>query len=217
MATAARQTRLDRRTRAARAQARDGRAALLEAAARVFVRRGFRDASVEEIAGEAGFSKGAVYWHFAGKDDLFLALLEERLNAPVREMIELLRSAPPERDLSVEANLRFVELLDRQRELLLLDQEYWSLAVREPALQAGYAARQAELRRALGEALQARVSHLGAPVEEVPVEELATAFLALANGLGMERMVDPRAVPDHLLGRIIALVYAGLVARAPAG
>ena len=55
--------RLDRRTRPARAQARDGREALLEAAARVFARRGFRDASVDDIAREAGFSKGAVYWH----------------------------------------------------------------------------------------------------------------------------------------------------------
>jgi AcrR family transcriptional regulator len=216
MATAAR-TRLDRRTRAARAQALDGRGALLEAAARVFGRRGYRDASVDEIAREAGFSKGAVYWHFAGKEELFFALAEERLNTPVREMIELLRSAPPEQDMSVEANQRFVELLDRQRELLLLDQEYWSLAVRQPALRTRYAARQAELRQALGEALQARVSHLGAPIENVPAQELATAFLALANGLGMERLIDPDAVPDDLLGRVIVLVYSGLVARAATG
>src|SRR5438045_663410 len=213
MATAAR-PRLDRRTRAARAQARDGREALLGAARRVVVRRGFRDASMDEIARQAGFSKGAVYWHFAGKEDLFFALLEERLNAPVREMIGLLRSAPPDQDMSAEANQRFVEVLERQRDLLLLDQEYWSLAVRQPALGARYAARQVELRRALGEALQARVSHLGAAIEDVPAEELATAFLALANGLGMERMVDPDAVPDHLLGTVFALVYAGLVARA---
>jgi AcrR family transcriptional regulator len=216
MPTAARQ-RLDRRTRAARAQALDGRAALLDAAARVFVRRGYRDASVEEIARQAGFSKGAVYWHFQGKEDLFFALLEERLNAPVREMIDLLRSAPPDQDMSIEANRRFVGLLERQRDLLLLDQEYWSLAVRQPALRARYAARQAGLRRALGEALQARVEHLGAPVEGVPAQELATAFLALANGLGLERLIDPDAVPDDLLGRIIVLVYQGLVARAAAG
>jgi AcrR family transcriptional regulator len=183
----------------------------------VFVRRGYRDASVDEIARRAGFSKGAVYWHFEGKEELFLALLEERLNAPVRQMIELLQSAPPEQDMSVEANQRFVELLERQRELLVLDQEHWSLAVREPGLRTRYAARQAELRQALAEALQARASHLGAPIENVPAQELATAFLALANGLGMERLIDPDAVPDDLLGRVIVLVYTGLVARAPGG
>ena len=47
------------------------RAALLEAAARVFGRGGFYGASVEEIAEEAGFSRGAVYSNFESKEDLF--------------------------------------------------------------------------------------------------------------------------------------------------
>jgi AcrR family transcriptional regulator len=54
------------------------RAALLEAAARVFGRGGFYGASVEEIAEEAGFSRGAVYSNFESKEDLFMTLLEER-------------------------------------------------------------------------------------------------------------------------------------------
>jgi len=56
---------------------RDARAAFLRAAAAVFSERGFQDASVEDIAHRAGYSKGAIYWHFESKDDLFLALLEE--------------------------------------------------------------------------------------------------------------------------------------------
>src|SRR4051794_28822443 len=98
--------RLDRRTRSARAQGRDGREALLEAAVEVFARRGYRDSSVDEIAERAGYSKGAVYWHFTGKDDLFFALLEERVDRPLREMIDLLESAPPERDMAPEASQR---------------------------------------------------------------------------------------------------------------
>src|SRR3954468_11614897 len=50
---------------------------LLAAAARVFARSGYRAASVAEIADEAGYSHGAVYSNFAGKEDLFLALYEE--------------------------------------------------------------------------------------------------------------------------------------------
>ena len=42
----------------------------------MFVRRGFHGASLDEIAEEAGYTKGAVYSNFAGKDDLYLALLE---------------------------------------------------------------------------------------------------------------------------------------------
>jgi len=66
-------SRLDRRTRRARAEQRDGREALLRAAVEVLSERGYRDASVYEIAARAGYSKGAFYWHFPSKDDLFFA------------------------------------------------------------------------------------------------------------------------------------------------
>ena len=218
MATATRarapRSRLDRRTRAARAEGRNAREALLEAAAQVFTTRGFRDASVDEIAREAGFSKGAVYWHFPSKDDLFFALVEQRIDRPVRESIALLESASPEHDMAPEASRRFVGLLEQQRELILLEQEYWALAVRDPRLRRRYAKRQADLRSALARALGARARHLGAPPLDTPAEEVAVAFMSLANGLALERLIDPDAVPDHILGEMFALVYAGLVARA---
>src|SRR5947209_4367518 len=89
--------RVDQRTRAARAQRREAREELLGAALRVFARRGYRDAGVAEIAAEAGYSKGALYWHFSGKEELLSALVEERVDAPMREAVALLESAPPER------------------------------------------------------------------------------------------------------------------------
>src|SRR3712207_8711493 len=47
----------------------------------LFRSRGYRDAGVDEIAAVAGYSKGALYWHFGGKDELLLALIEERIVA----------------------------------------------------------------------------------------------------------------------------------------
>src|SRR3954454_12965802 len=149
--------RVDQRTRSARAEARDGRAALLDAALRVFAERGYRDASVDEIAERAGYSKGALYWHFSSKDDLFFALVEERIDRPWRQSIELLRSAPPEQDMAPEAGRRFVELLRGQRELLLLDHEYWSQAVRDARLRPRFAKRQAAMRSALADAIAERI------------------------------------------------------------
>ncbi|MDX8054108.1 TetR/AcrR family transcriptional regulator [Lentzea sp. BCCO 10_0798] len=49
---------------------------LLRAGHRVFLRRGFLGASVEEIAAEAGYTRGAVYKHFGGKEGLWLAIVE---------------------------------------------------------------------------------------------------------------------------------------------
>src|SRR5680860_10222 len=157
------EARLDRRTRAARAQGREGRDELLSAALRVFARRGYRQAGVDEIAAAAGYSKGALYWHFSGKEDLLLALIEERIDAPMREMVALLESAPPERDMSVEANRTFARQLSRQRDAVLLEHEYWSLAIRDPELRARYAERQTELRGALAGA------ELGIADREAPV------------------------------------------------
>src|SRR2546423_5202565 len=90
----------DGRTRAARAQRREARDELLAAALRVFAERGYRQAAVDEIAAAAGYSKGALYWHFSSKEELLMALLAERIDAPTRDALALLESAPPPRDLS---------------------------------------------------------------------------------------------------------------------
>ena len=206
--------RLDRRTRRARTEGADAREALLRAAAEVFAEHGFRHASIDEVAARAGYSKGAVYWHFAGKDELFLALVSERIDAPTREMIDLLSSAPPDRDMAPEASRRFTELMREQRDLLLLDQEYWSRAVRDEKLRRRYAKRRAQLRRELGEALAARMRHLGAPPLDLPAEDVATIVMSLGIGLTQQKLIEPDAVPDDLLVEAVALVYRGLVARA---
>ena len=202
------------RPRAAESSPGETRAALIAAAGRVFAERGFRAASVDAVAGEAGVSKGAFYWHFKSKDDLLFALLEERIDRPLQEWMERLESAPPDRDMAPEASRWFVDLLQRERDTLLLEQEYWALAARDSRLRERYARRQARLRTALARALEARGRQLGAPQFSTPAEEVATAYLALANGLALERLIDPDAVPDHLLGETTALVYGGLVARA---
>src|SRR3970040_97590 len=56
------------------------RARLMEAAIAIFARSGFDRATVDEIVREAGFSKGAFYVHFESKEDLFWAMLEERIS-----------------------------------------------------------------------------------------------------------------------------------------
>src|SRR5437763_6344829 len=61
---------------------------LLEAAEAVFARRGFHGASVDEIAREAGATTGALYANFAGKEDLFLELLDHTMAQDVRGYAE---------------------------------------------------------------------------------------------------------------------------------
>jgi AcrR family transcriptional regulator len=206
--------RLDGRTRAARARGREARDELLTAALRVFARRGYRDAGVDEIAAEAGYSKGALYWHFSGKEELLLTLLEERIDTPMRERFALLASAPPEQDMSVEATRAFAQQIEGEREALLLEGEYWSLAIRDPQLRARYAERQTELRRDLAVAMEARARHLGTPDLTMPAEDVARIVMSIIGGLAVDELVEPGSVRPELLGEALAIIYAGLVARA---
>ena len=212
MTAAGARDRVDRRTRAARSEGQDARAALLDAAALVFAERGFRDATVDEIAERAGYSKGAVYWHFSGKDDLFAALVDQRVDSATWEMVELLESAPPGQDMGPEASRRFVEILHGEREMLLLYHDYWLQAVRDPALRRRYARRRAHLRKRVGQALEARIEHLGGSTAAFDPQAMATVILSLAVGLAQERLIAPDAVPDSLLGDAIVLLYKGVVA-----
>lgn len=206
--------RVDQRTRGARAQGRESRDELLVAALRVFARRGYRQAGVDEIAADAGYSKGVVYWHFSSKEELLLALIDERIDAPMREMVALIESAPPERDMSFEATKAFARQLDSQRDVLMLDREYWSIAIRDPELRARYTERQTELRDALSRALEARSRHLGTPDLPMPAQDVARVVLNIIAGLTVDELVEPGSVRPELLGETLAVIYSGLVARA---
>ena len=67
-----------------RAQTRD---AVLAAAGRVFAKRGFHGASLDAIAEDAGVTRGAVYYNFADKEELFLELLDRRCAERTDELV----------------------------------------------------------------------------------------------------------------------------------
>jgi AcrR family transcriptional regulator len=205
--------RLDGRTQAARARGREARDEILSAALRLFARRGYGAASMDAIAAEAGYSKGALYWHFSGKEELLLTLIEERIDKPLRERFSVLASAPPERDMAVEATQAFGQQLDEEREALLLEREYWSHAIRDPELRARYAERQTELRHDLAAALEARMRHLGTPDLMMDAEDVARLVMSVISGLAVDELIEPGSVRPELLGEALAVIYAGLVAR----
>jgi hypothetical protein len=131
----------------------------------------------------------------------------------MRERFAVLASAPPEQDMAVEATQAFGEQLSEERQALLLEREYWSLAIRDPELRARYAERQAELRRELAVALAARARHLGTPDLPMSAEDLARIVMSMINGLAVDELIEPRSVRPELLGEALAVLYSGLLAR----
>ena len=184
---------------------------LLTAASVVFARRGYHEASLEEIAAEAGFSTGAVYSNFAGKQELFLALADREVAERVVELDALAESIEAGGDAAVETAARFRELLERDREWPLLFYEFWSFGVRNTHVQEEFAKRRQAVQDALAETLERIAAQLGFQLR-FPAPVLAKAVGAALNGLAFERAADPGAIPDEVFGEFVVAVLGCSIA-----
>ena len=122
---------------------------LLSAARTVFARRGLHGASVEEIASEAGFSTGALYSNFDGKENLFLALMEREIDKHAREMAEVVANRTSVADRATGGAQQWMTLIEREPELLLLFMEFWAYGVRDARMRPQVAAHFAQVRKLL--------------------------------------------------------------------
>jgi len=95
-----------------RAEAEATREALLDAAEIVFYDKGVARASLQDIARQAGLTRGALYWHFEGKADLFRALLE-RVRMPFEELVEAIPDHQPAENELDEIRLACLQGLER--------------------------------------------------------------------------------------------------------
>jgi AcrR family transcriptional regulator len=190
---------------------------LLEAARRVFARRGFHKASVSEVATEAGFTVGAVYAHFESKDDLFLELLEQHVEERLALYSKLFEGG---RDLHEQASRgadRWMAFLRDEPDFFPLSIEFWAHAVRNPELRRRYASSQAEFHEAFAHMIERGAEQQGIAVDPEEAARLGTVVNALALGLSLEKGVNPDAVPDELLGTTLSLFFRGLLALAVQG
>jgi AcrR family transcriptional regulator len=178
------------------------RARLVRAAVKAVARDGFHAASVNAIAQSAGFSIGALYANFNGKDDLFFAVFEEHVRWFEEQVATVAAAADP-----VAAIEEAAALMARDRSQFLIFIEFWAYAVRRPKLRRRFAARMAEMRGVLADALEGRARRENVTYGLAP-ESIAVLGLALGRGLTLERYADPAAVSDEM----IAQVWAGVLA-----
>ncbi len=203
------------RVRLTREQSRaQTRERLLAAARGVFARRGFHGASVDEIASEAGFSTGALYSNFDGKEDLFLVLMEREIDEHAREIAEAVRARASVAERARGGARQWMTMIEREPDVLLLFMEFWAYGVRDPQVRPNVAARFAQIRAVLTSLIADGVRELDLELA-IPAEELAVAIDALADGIARQKLADPQAVPDELMGRVLSLLLAA--ATRPAG
>jgi AcrR family transcriptional regulator len=197
--------------RLTRAQAKEQtREHLLEAAERVFVERGFHAATLDQVAEDAGYTKGAVYSAFESKADLFLAIFAERSRRRAEEFRAL---APRVRSLAelAPANDRSIKTLREERKWSMLLVEFEVHAARNPDLCERLAGIQRELRSTMGEALGVATAASGERLV-VPAEQLMVAILALSNGFILEGMTGASADAPEAFREAVEWLVRGALA-----
>jgi AcrR family transcriptional regulator len=195
-----------RMTRAERSE--QTRAELIEAARTVFLRRGFHGASLDEISAEAGYTTGAVYSRFGGKDELFLAVMDEHLERRTRLYTE---AALAEQDFEAaeRAVMRAAIVAGREEPAWTpLLMEFWTHAARREELRAAVAERNQRNLDASAELHETIAARHGMRLLRSP-QEMQRAATAMARGLSLERQIATDADIEALFEDcVIALLRA---------
>jgi AcrR family transcriptional regulator len=184
------------------------RTRLIETAARVFAHRGFAGASIDEIAEEAGFTKGAVYSNFASKDELFLSVLEEHLGRRLRDVRQTVGESETLDDVRLGGR-ELADLVEMDRDVWLLFVEFWTHAARDPEVGRRFAGVYETWREAIGDLIAQRFERLDIPLP-APRADLAAAAIALAEGHALQKLIDPERLTSEAYGDMLAYLVAGM-------
>jgi len=193
------------------------RECLMRSAAKVFTQRGLQQASIDEVAEDAGFTKGAFYANFKNKEELFLAMLDERFTERIEEIERVIAGEGTTAEKARRAGDDFTNMITADPEWQRLFFEFSAYAARNDEFRQELVTRYSSMRDRVAAALQAKVEEAGLePV--LPHDQVALMVCSMANGVALEKLLEGDAVPDELYGTMLMLLFAGLEAmkQAPA-
>ena len=181
----------------------------MRSAARVFAERGLERGSIDEVAEDAGYTKGAFYANFASKEELFLAMLDERFE---ERIVEVERAAEEESEIedSVRrAGTDFNRYVAADTPWQRLFFEFTAYAARDAGFRRELVARYRKLRERITAVYERWASDQGVQ-PPIPLDQVALMTFAMANGMALERLLEPEAVSDELYPTMLAVFFAGL-------
>ncbi len=185
---------------------------LLAAAARVFVTRGYHGATIREIVGEAGLTSPALYYHFEGKEQLYVELIEsarKRFRALVEEAVANHALAVRRLEGITAAYLRFGRE-DSVRLRFLYGQIFQPREAGTPAL--GLDQFRGWLQVRIEEVLHEGITKRELVISDVP--EARRLFMALLSGLLLEQAREPELpILDESKADAVLQAFLGGVAR----
>ena len=169
----------------------------MAAAPRCAPSAGSSSASIDEVAEEAGFTKGAFYANFGSKEELFLAMLDEHFAAQLRKLDQTLSAEGELGDQAREAAADFAHDLADEPEWVRLYFQFAAHATRDESFRAELVTRDRALRARMGDIIARRTERLPFPAP-FPPDHVARMADAMIDGFAMHQLLDPEDYPDDL-------------------
>jgi AcrR family transcriptional regulator len=188
------------------------RSALLSSAARLICRKGISDASVEDIATDAGYTKGAFYANFKSKEELFLVMLDEKYAAELERLESGLRGdGVPSEEVRAAAE-DFIRFAWSDPQWPKLYFEFTTYAARNRDFREELVTRDRRIREQMAEVYRRWAVELGVE-PPMPIEDLTMMTFCMANGFLMGQLIEPK-LGEELYGTMMATFFRGVAASA---
>jgi AcrR family transcriptional regulator len=186
------------------------RACLMKSAAKVFATRGLEQASIDEVAEDAGYTKGAFYANFKSKEELFLAMLDERFAKRIADIEEVIAGEGTPAEKAQRGGDKFAHMLRADAEWERLFFEFSAYATRDEEFREELVTRYRAMREQMAAALSAHEEE--GKEKTLSFHEVATLVCVMGNGFALEKLLEGDAVPDELYGTLLKIFFTGLEA-----
>jgi AcrR family transcriptional regulator len=195
-----------------RQKQQETRSSLLRSAAKLFCRHGLEGASVDDVAQDAGYTKGAFYSNFKNKEELFLVMMDEKFSAELERIDHLLAGTGEARDEAQAAAEDFVRYVHSDPEWPRLYFEFVAYAARNEDFRQELATRHRALRARLAD-VYGRWASGFATKPPLPIADIAAMTDFMADGFLLDKLVDPE-LDSGLYATMLAIFFRGLEAMA---
>lgn len=196
-----------KRERLTHAQRREQtRERLLEAARKMFVKKGLAATSVEDIAEAAGYTRGAFYSNFGGKSELLIELLRRDNNRARANLQALMEEGGTSAEMKARAIAYFSQYF-RDHDCFPLWVEAKLLACRDTGFQERLNALRHEELDQFSAYIRMLSERDGRPLP-LQADALALGLVSLCDGVQFSRMCDPQTVSDKVMQTVLAGVFS---------
>ena len=178
---------------------------ILDAARRCFLRDGFHSTSMQDLFAESGLSAGAVYRHFASKNEMITAIVEENM----RDVLAMVHSAARNRPSSSVGDL-MADVLDivktktAEQNVAGLSVLAWSESLRNPSLAGQFDDLMTQMRSALTDVVREH-QQSGTLTREASAEAIAAALICILPGYILQLAMGNTKTMEEVPGALRAL------------